>query len=94
MPRSRNIAWVLRIARDLEQVPSRYVKKLAGTDDIWEIRVDIDRDSFRLLGFFHGRELIVLTNVFWKKSRKTPQSEIGLAERRKADYLNRRKHNG
>ena len=43
---------------------------------------------------FHGRELIILTNSFQKKSQNTPQGEIRLAEERKADYLSRRKHNG
>ena len=90
----RKIAWVLRAVRDLERVPANYLKKLVNTDDIWEIRVDVGRNTFRLLGFFRGRELIILTNSFQKKSQKTPQGEIRLAEERKADYLSRRKRNG
>ncbi len=90
----RKIAWVLRAVRDLERVPANYLKKLVNTDDIWEVRVDVGRNTFRLLGFFNGQELIVLTNSFQKKSQKTPQGEIRLAAERKADHLNRRKHNG
>jgi len=90
----RKIAWVLRVVRDLERVPASYMKKLVNTDNIWEIRVDVGRNTFRLLGFFDGRELIVLTNSFQKKSQKTPRGEIRLAEERKADYLSRRKHHG
>ena len=90
----RKIAWVLRAVRDLERVPANYLKKLVNTDDIWEIRVNVGRNTFRLLGFFRGRELIILTNSFQKKSQKTPQGEIRLAEERKADYLSRRKRNG
>lgn len=86
----QKIAWVLRVIRDLDRVPANYLKKLVNTDDIWEIRVDVGRNTYRLLGFFHGEELIVLTNSFQKKSQKTPQGEIRLAEKRKADYLNRR----
>ena len=48
----RKIAWVLRAVRDLERVPVNYLKKLVNTDDIWEIRVDVGRNTFRLLGFF------------------------------------------
>lgn len=91
---ARKIAWVLRAVRDLERVPTNYLKKLVNTDDIWEIRADVGRNTFRLLGFFHGRELIILTNSFQKKDQKTPRDEIRLAEERKADYLSRRKHNG
>lgn len=84
------IAWVLKLIRELDQIPSKYFKKLVNTDDIWEIRVDVGRNTFRLLGFFHGRELIILTNSFQKKSQKTPLKEIRLAEQRKKEFLNRR----
>ena len=91
---ARKIAWVLRAVRDLERVPANYLKKLVNTDDIWEIRVDVGRNTFRLLGFFQERELIILTNSFQKKSQKTPQGEIRLAEKRKTEYQSRRKRNG
>ena len=86
----QKIAWVLRLVRDLERVPGNYLKKLINTDDIWEIRVDVGNNTFRLLGFFDGQELIVLTNSFQKKTQQTPPSEIQLAEERKADYTRRR----
>jgi len=63
---------------------------MVNTDDIWEAKVDVGRNAFRLLGFFHGRELIILTNSFQKKSQKTPLKEISLAEKRKKEYLSRR----
>ena len=84
------IAWVLKLVRELDNVPSNYLKKLINTDDIWEIRADVAGNTFRLLGFFCGQELIVLTNSFQKKSQKTPANEIKLAEKRKNDYLTRR----
>jgi len=84
------IAWVLKLVRETDPVPSNYLKKLVNTDDIWEIRVNVGRDTFRLLGFLKGREWVILTNSFQKKRQKTPSKEIKLAERRKKDYLNRR----
>jgi len=90
----QKIAWVLRIVRDLERVPTSYLKKLVNTNDIWEIRANMGRNAFRLLGFFSGDELIVLTNSFQKKSQKTPRAEIILAEERKAEYLSRRRKHG
>nr|WP_319491149.1 type II toxin-antitoxin system RelE/ParE family toxin [uncultured Desulfobacter sp.] len=62
----------------------------SNTNDIWEVRADVGRDTFRLLGFFDGQELIILTNSFQKKSQKTPKQEIKLAESRKKEYLSRR----
>jgi len=84
------IAWVLKLIREIDQIPSKYFKKLVNTDDIWEVRVDVGRNTFRLLGFFHGRELVILTNSFQKKSQKTSLKEIRLAEKRKKEYLSRR----
>jgi phage-related protein len=83
------IAWVLKLVREVEPVPATYLKKLVNTDDIWEIRVNVGRDTFRLLGFLKGKEWVVLTNSFQKKTQKTPAKEIKLAERRKKNYLNR-----
>ena len=83
-------AWVLKLIREVDPVPSKYFKKLVNTKDIWEIKIDDGRNAFRLIGFSYGRELIVLTNCFQKKTRKTPMREINLAERRKQEYLDRR----
>jgi hypothetical protein len=56
---------VLRLIEDLPVIPSSYFKKkLVNTDDIWEIRVRIGTDIFRLLGFFDGPKLIVLDHAF------------------------------
>jgi len=90
----QKIAWTLRVVRDLDRVPTNYLKKLTSTDNIWEVRVDVARNTFRLLGFFDGNELIVLTNSFQKKTQKTPAGEIELAEKRKQDYMVRRKYHG
>ena len=86
----QKVAWVLRVVRDLDQVPANYLKKLVNTDDIWEVRVDVGRNTFRLLGFFEGKAFIVLTNAFQKKTQQTPPTEIRLAEERKADHMRRR----
>ena len=79
----------LELVRELDLVPAKYFKKLTNTDDIWEVRVDVGKNTFRLFGFFQGRELIILTNSFQKKSQKTPMNEIKLAEKRKKDFLSR-----
>ncbi|HMB97536.1 MAG TPA: hypothetical protein VKM36_03575 [Balneolaceae bacterium] len=30
---SKKVAWILRVVRDLEQLPTQYLKKLKSTDD-------------------------------------------------------------
>jgi phage-related protein len=84
---AKKVSWVLNIIEEFQIVPIQYFKKLEGTSDIWEVRIDSGSDTFRLLGFFDKGNLIILTNGFAKKSQKTPSSEISLAEARKEEYL-------
>jgi len=85
------ILWVLRLVKELDLVPKQYFKLLTNTDGIWEVRVQLGNDIFRLLGFFDGPQLVILTNGFAKKTQKTPRQEITLAETRKKDHFNRRR---
>lgn len=88
---AQKVAWVLRLIEEIDKVPAQYFKKLPGTEDIWEIRVQMGGDIVRLLGFLYGERFVVLTNGFAKKTRKTPPKEIDLAEQRKREYLYRSK---
>ena len=88
---AQKVLWVLRAVRELPHVPQQYFKKLEGTDDLWEVRAEFGGDAFRLLGFWDEGRLIILTNGFAKKTQKTPEREIALAEQRKRDHLSRRK---
>jgi phage-related protein len=87
---SKKVTWTLRVVRDLEQVPTQYLKKLKSNDDIWEVRATLGNNTFRLLGFFDGPKLIVLTSGFAKKTNKVPKQEIETAEERKRDYYRRK----
>ena len=84
------IAFVLDLIEQIVIVPRKYFKKLKGADDIWEIRVQQGNNIFRILGFFDGKDLVVLNHAFTKKSQKIPQKEIALAEKRKRNYFNKR----
>lgn len=86
----QKVYWVLRLIEELDSVPVQYLKKLVGTESLWEVRAQHGGDTFRLLGFFDGSRLLVLTSGFAKKSETTPRQEITLAERRRQDYLTSR----
>ncbi len=88
---AQKVTWVLDLIEDLPFIPKQYFKKLVGTDDIWEVRIDSGNDTFRLLGFFDKGNLVILTNGFVKKTERTPKNEIDLAEKRKRDYLERKR---
>jgi phage-related protein len=87
---AQKVAWVLRLIEELEVVPSQYLKKLVGTEVLWEVRAQHGGDTFRMIGFFEGGRLLVLTSGFAKKTDKIPRQEIALAEKRRQDYQSRR----
>jgi len=83
---AQKVAWVFDLVRRLPKPPTQYFKKLAGTE-LWEVRAEFGGNAFRLLGFYDGENLIVLTSGFAKKTQKTPKQEIKTAERRMKDYF-------
>lgn len=85
------LAWVINLVEDMEVVPTQYFQKMVSTDELWEIRAKVAGDIFRILGFFDGRKLVVLSHAFQKKTQKTPRQAIRIAEERKRDYLRRKK---
>lgn len=80
------IMKVFEMVEQLQNPSSIHLKKLAGRDDILEIRAITHQQSFRFLGFYDGKRL-VLTNGFAKQTDKTPPQEIELAKRRKEMYF-------
>jgi phage-related protein len=86
----QKVVWVLQIIEELDVVPTKYFKKLVNTDDIWEVRVQLGNNIFRLLGFFEDEQVVILTHGFTKKDQKIPKNEIELAEQRKREYLSRK----
>jgi len=88
---AQKVLWVLQLVEELETIPRQYFKKLIDSEGIWEVRIQFGNDIFRLLGFFDGGRLLILTNGFVKKTQKISAQEITLATQRKNDYLARGK---
>lgn len=91
---AKRVTWTLEMIREIDRVPDIYFKKMAGSEEIWECRVQSGSNAYRILCFFAGRSTLILTNGFAKKSRKTPAREIALAERYRRDYFKGRCEDG
>ncbi len=61
---------------------------MEGTSGLYEIRVEVGSDIYRVFSFFDKGHLIILINGFQKKTPKTPKSEIELAEKLKKEHFN------
>ena len=87
---AQKVVWVLRLVEEMEIVPRVYFQKMVSTDDLWEVRVRAGSNIFRLLGFFDGPRVVILSHAFQKKTQKTPRPAIRLAEERKKEYFKRK----
>ena len=82
----KKIDWVLGIICELEIIPTKFLKHLEGTDGLYEIRVQVRRNIYRIFCFFDEGKLIVVLQGFQKKTQKTPRNEIIKAKRLKLEY--------
>lgn len=81
------IIKILDIVETIERIPTTYLKYMEGTDGLFEIRVQLASNIFRIFCFFDSNRLVVLLSGFQKKSQKTPKSEIKRAETLMKEYF-------
>jgi phage-related protein len=79
--------WTLQLIATQDRVPEKYFKHLTGSNGIYEVRVEVGSDIYRVFGFFDKGRLIILVNGFQKKTNKTPKGELVLAEKLKKQYF-------
>ena len=82
----KKILWTFRILEELERIPEVYMKYLKNTSGIYEIRVQVGSNIYRIFCFFDKDNLVVIGHGFKKKSQKTPKQEIERAEQIKKEY--------
>lgn len=85
------IIWTFDLIEELNRVPETYLKHMEGTDGLYEIRIQLGNDIFRIFCFFDHGQLVVVTNGFQKKSQKTPRQEIDRALKIKEEYFHEKK---
>ena len=72
------------------RIPIRFFQHIAGTDGLYEIRVEFESNIYRIFCCFDRGNLVILFNGFQKKSQKTPKSEIDKALKIKVEYFKRK----
>ncbi|MCL2074786.1 MAG: type II toxin-antitoxin system RelE/ParE family toxin [Marinilabiliaceae bacterium] len=76
----------MQLIESIEKIPEKYLKHIKGTSGLYEIRVEVGSNIYRVFCFFDKGQLVVLINGFRKKTQKTPKNEIELAEKLKKEY--------
>lgn len=80
------IIKILDIIEQIDRIPLTYLKYIEGTNGLFEVRVQLGNNIFRIFCFFDGNKLVVLLSGFQKKTQKTPPEEVKRAERLMTDY--------
>ena len=80
------IIKVLDIIEQVERIPSTYLKYIEGTNGLFEVRVQLGNNIFRIFCFFDGNKFVILLTGFQKKTQKTPSIEISRAVRLMNEY--------
>jgi len=81
------INWTIRLIQTLERIPEKYFKHINGTT-LYEMRILVKSNIYRVFCFFDKGQLVILTNGFQKKTQKTPKKEIEKALKIMEEYRN------
>jgi len=85
------IDYVLFVVTHTAQVPEKFLKHIVGQKGLYEIRVEVSNNIFRIFCCFDKGKIVVLFNGFQKKTQKTPKQEIALAVKLMNEYFSKNK---
>ena len=80
------IIKVLDILENVERIPVTYLKYIEGTNGLFEVRIQLGTNIFRIFCCFDGNRLVGLFSGYQKKTQKTPSKEIERAIRIMTEY--------
>ncbi|MCD4813158.1 type II toxin-antitoxin system RelE/ParE family toxin [bacterium] len=83
---AKKVVWVLNLIEDLPVIPRQYFKKLTATKGIWECRIKVGNNIYRVFAFW-DRNNVILTHGIMKKTQKLSKQEIHRAEKMKQEYF-------
>ena len=81
------INFVLKLVETQRIIPKKFFRFIEDSDGIYEIRIEIESNIYRVFCCMDDGALVVLFNGFQKKAQKTPRKEIKRAEAIKREYF-------
>lgn len=82
------IDYVLKIVATQQRVPLKFLRAIESEKGLFEVRIEMNSNIYRIFCCFDNGNLVVLFNGFQKKSQKTPKDEIARAIRIMNEYFN------
>jgi phage-related protein len=78
---------IIEAIETLERVPSNYLKSMEGIKGLYEARIQLGTNIWRVFCFFDEGKLVILLNGFTKKTQKTPNEAIAKAKSLMKEYF-------
>lgn len=79
---------VIEMIETYQHVPKTYLAAIKSHKGLYEARIKLGSDIWRVFCFFDEGKLVVLLNGFTKKTQKTPSREIEKAVKLMKKYYN------
>ena len=77
---------IIEIIEYQQQIPEKYLKHISGQKGLYEARIVLGSDIWRVFCFFDKGSLVILLNGYQKKKQKAPLTEIDKAIRLMEEY--------
>ncbi len=66
----KKILWTLKVIETVDRIPEIYFKHLENTEGLYEIRVQVGNNIYRLFCFFDINNLVVVRHGVSKENSK------------------------
>lgn len=83
---------VIEIIETYQHVPKTYLAPIKTQKGLYEARIKLGSNIWRVFCFFDKGKLVILLNGFVKKSQKTPVREIEKAIKLMRDYYQEKRN--
>lgn len=84
----RKINYCINVVKTVDRVPKTILKNMEDADGLYEIRIEVGNNIFRIFCCFDEGSIVILFNGFQKKTQKTPKQQIERAKKLMKEYFN------
>ena len=74
------IDWLIELVQTYQKLSSNHMKSIRNVKGLFELRVMLGTNCWRIFCLFDAGNIVVLLNGFVKKDQKTPKREIEKAK--------------